>query len=292
MKYYSHLLFLSAITIAFAACGGDAPDPPQPEPPEVIPALSFSMSRSPMEFRAGDAVGVYVAYDKIFPKGNYLDNLRLTLGSNGIWSQSSAVLWKNGKDRASFYAYSPYRESVENAQNVMLSVNTDQSAESNLDASQFYWASLLSKTPTESAIAMKLSPRMSTLCVQIVPGDGFSAEDIVAQLTSIHIKGFQCNAVADLTTGKVKANGSVCDITPYHRGTLTFEAIVPPQNVSGKEMVEVFLNDDKYTLKSSLNAESGRSYDLTIQISRTQNGINVGIAGWEDAGEDYGGTVN
>ena len=46
------------------------------------------------------------------------------------------------------------------------------------------------------------------------------------------------------------------------------------------------------TLKTSLELASGHVTRCTITVNKLADGINVGIDGWKDGGEDFGGVLN
>ena len=106
---------------------------------------------------------------------------------------------------------------------------------------------------------------------------------------SVHVNNVYMQANVNLENGEVKASGSIGSIKAYATSALSFSAIVVPQEI---RKLTVVWNNVEYDLGFSKYCDRGRLYSVTATLKKASGGISVTIGGWEDSGEDFGGTVN
>jgi hypothetical protein len=129
---------------------------------------------------------------------------------------------------------------------------------------------------------------MTNIVVNVKAGDGFSEDELKQGNLSVHVNNVYMQANVNLENGEVNASGSIGSIKAYATSTLSFSAIVVPQEV---RKLTVVWNNVEYDLGFSKYCDRGRFYSVTATLKKTSGGISVTIGGWEDSGEDFGGTV-
>ena len=233
-----------------------------------------AMAATPITLAKGSKAGVYVAYDDLKSSGNYIDNACLTFDGTK-WNSENVLQWKDRYTSAAFRAYYPYVEDVKDARAVPFTVKKDQSIKEAYVASDFLYGESWTN-PVEGFPKPLLHHGMTNIVVNVKAGDGFTEDELKQGNLSVHVKNVYMQANVNLENGEVNASGSVGSIKAYATSALAFSTIVVPQ--------EVDLDFSKY-------CERGRLYSVTATLKKTSGGISVTIGGWEDSGEDFGGTV-
>ncbi len=247
----------------------------------------FAMATTPITLPQGSKAGVYVAYDGLKSSGNYIDNACLTFDGTK-WNAEKVLIWKDNNTGADILAYYPYVESVTNAKAVPFTVMTDQSNNEAYTASDFLYGTSWSNPNDEGLPQPVLHHRMANIVVNVKAGNGFTEDELKQGNLSVHVKNVYLKANVNLENGDVMASGFVGSIKAYATDALSFSAIVVPQEV---KKLTVVWNNVEYDLGFSKYCEKGRLYTLTATLKKTSGGISVTIGGWEDSGEDFGGTV-
>ena len=241
---------------------------------------------------ANSQVGIYMVYGSMQASDNYLNNISLTGDGAGTWSPEQTIYWKDNVSKADFIGYAPYQASVSNALACDFSVQADQSTVAAFEASDFLWGKLSDQEPTDKVLNLTLNHIFSQVIVKVAAGEGFTEDELKNGSLSVKLNGLRTNAIVNLSDGSITADGSTASITPYAQQTLQYAAIVVPQQVESTGLVTVTWNGSPYTLTRGMTFAGGKRYTLTVTLKKTQGGINIGIGDWEDAGEDFGGTVN
>ena len=127
-------------------------------------------------FEAEDKIGVYVTdyADDTTPmplqiSGNRANNEAL-LFDGATWTPERAIYWGEGK--SDVYAYYPYME-VEDIDEQLFSVATDQTVEGAYEASDFLWAKAEGVAQTDGAVSLTMNHAMSRLVVKIMAGEEY-----------------------------------------------------------------------------------------------------------------------
>ena len=142
--------------------------------------------------------------------------------------------------------------------------------------------------PTPEPVEVTLDHKMSRLVVSLVAGNGYSDNDLAA--AGVTICSVKTGAQINLATGVVSPTGNTSEVRPYADGE-EFCACLVPQTISEADFVKIILGDRTYILKQSLTLEAGKQHKCTITVSKTDQGINVGISDWVIDNVDYGGIV-
>ena len=289
------LLTLAAVAALMFSCSENpSPEPePTPTPPPTPEKWAINISTSitratDTSFENGDKVGIYVVNqpNTLKATGNHADNIGFTY--SGSWSAATTIYWKDETTKADFYCYYPYASSISNVEAYPFAVKADQSSVANYKASDFLWGKTTDVAPTKDAVGITVKHAMSNVIVELVAGNGYTAEDMAS--ASVAICGLKTNSTINLASGVVTATGDVAEITPMVENDYR-RALVVPQSVSNADLIKVTIGDKVYTLNQSIEFKSGKQHTCTLTVERTNQGINIGIDGWETEGDDFGGTV-
>ena len=245
-----------------------------------------AMAATPVTLPKGSKAGVYVVYEGLKSSGNYIDNACLTFDGSK-WNSENVLQWKDGYTSAAFLAYYPYNENVKNAKALPFTVKTDQSSKEAYTASDFLYGKSW-RNPRFGFPEPALHHGMTNIVVNVKAGDGFSEDELKQGNLSVHVKNVYMQANVNLENGEVNASGFIGSIKAYATSALSFSAIVVPQEVW---KLTVVWNNVEYDLGFSKYCERGKIYTVTATLKKTSGGISVTIGGWEDSGEDFGGTV-
>ena len=251
--------------------------------------ISTSITRATdTAFENGDKVGIFIVNqpNALKASGNYVDNMAFTY--SGKWSSASPIYWKDETTKADFYCYYPYADNVSSIDAYPFSIKADQSTSANYKASDFLWGKTTGVSPTKEAVGITVSHLMSNIVIKLVAGAGYTESDMKS--ASVTICGLKTNSIINLTTGAVSASGSATDITPIAESN-SLRALVVPQSVVNSDIIKVKIGETIYTLNQSVEFKSGKQHTCTLTVEGKNQGVNIGINGWETDEVDFGGTV-
>lgn len=298
------LLTSLAVLFLIGGCssGGDEPTPPAPTPPTPTPQqiaikLSCGIETRVTDnaYESGDQIGLYVVnYDGEQPgtlqaSGNHASNVCFSY-SNGTWTPTSTIYWKDETTPADFYAYHPYGTPAD-VEAYPFSVKGDQSTAAAYKASDFLYGKSSKVAPTESTVNIMTRHLFSCTQVKVEPGDGFTAESLAAAAIEVRINGVQTEALINLRTGEARATGATGSIRLLQEGTTAYKALIVPQSVPEGSLISIVVDGREYRLQKAFTFEGGKRHTFTVSVSKTSSGINVGITGWEEDETDHGGTA-
>lgn len=294
MKKY--VILLSGLTIFFAC--GKTPDTQEPEPqpgPAPQPVenpmkvnLDFLIENTKAtdtSFETADIVGLYMVYGEATASSNYINNLALTYDGS-TWTGES-IYWNDNSTPANFFAYSP-RATVNNMKAFTFRVHANQTALNDYKASDLIWGSRKNVSPTDERISLTTAHILSNLSISIVPGDGFTEEELAAANVSVEIMSMKTAATVDLTTGAVTPTGDTGSIVPYNVGSY-WRAVVVPQTVAeGSQLIVVKVNGEVYTLRQGFTFVAGKKHACIVTVKKSSSGISIGLGDWE-TGDGFSG---
>lgn len=280
------IFILAAAVAALISCSDDALQTPEIDklPINITTTLTRANDAG---FETNDKVGIYVVNEPnaLASSNNHVDNMCFTYSTT--WTPDSPIYWFDKSTKADFYCYYPYSE-VASTTAHSFATKADQSTLSNYKASEFLWGKTAGVTPTEEAVGITTNHSFSNMVITLKPGDGFTEADFAAATKSVKICGIKTNATINLSTGVATATGTTTDITPYLEGS-QYRALIVPQTTSEGALVVVTVNGTEYTLSRSMTFKAGKQHKFTISINKGSNGVNIGIGGWTEDEEDYGG---
>ena len=267
------------------------------------------------EFEAGDRIGVFMSYSVYGdgaddnsgdgasenPNGDnsqeiviYLDNQAFTALNTGAgvleWKSGDKLWWKDDSTPADFRCYYPYSAEATGKQMLNCGVRADQRTHKAFSESDILWGESLGVEPTAECVELMTSHRTGQVVVELVPGKGYDKTSLSAAVESLVLKGAVCGAVLNLVSGELVAEGEVQDVQPCAEG-LVFRALLPPQSIPEFE-VSIVVAGLERSRKTALEIMSNKRLKCTITVDKVTEGVNVGIGGWEDYGEDFGGVLN
>ncbi len=301
MKNKRKILLTFLIAYFLGGCSsGASEDEPTPEPP-IVPKIPISLNCtvsantrvSDTGFDKDDQIGLYVVNyngstpEALLPSGNVVDNMRFTY--NEKWTPASAIYWKDDVTPADFYCYYPYAIPTDITAHAF-SLKTDQSTLTDYKASEFLYGKTTNVSPTENAVNITIIHLFSCAIVKVVPGNGFTEESLAASNISVMLNGCKTHASINLKDGSVTATGETGSISPL-KEEKHYKALVVPQTVQADNFITVTVDGREFNLKKEFTFVGGKRHPFTVTVSKTSNGINVGIGAWEDDNVDNGGTA-
>lgn len=307
MIKFKYLALSLCTLLTIGACssegGSDTPTPsPTPTPSEkmgILISTSMSSRATDDSFEEGDNIGLFVVNHNadgsattLKNSGNYIDNNKLTY-HNGAWSSATPLYWKDESTHADFYVYYPYSTTIPNVESMSFQIKADQSNPADYKAGDLLIGKTTDVKPTRNAVNINAKHIMSQMVITLSAGNGFTESSLASADVHVKINRLKTNATVHLATSEVTATGDVTDIIPLKDGT-QYKALIVPQTVSEGNLITVNVDGRDFNLAkvANFNAfETGKRYNFTVTLSKTSNGVNVGITKWEDDGIDYGGTA-
>ena len=302
IKYLMAYLILP-IAITSCSSGGNETEeiPPVTHPVVTKKEIKISTNVSGITkatdtgFDTNDKCGLYVvnrgsdnASNTLKATGNHVDNMRFTY--SGTWTPDTPIYWMDNTTHADFYLYFPYQSGISDVNAMSFCVKTDQSSESAYKASELLIGSVKDVAPTESAVVINAKHVLSQMVVNVAAGNGFTTESLAAANVGVTINGTKVSATVDIATSAVSATGDAQSIKPWNTDG-AWKALVIPQSVGETNLITVNVDGKDYNLKKAFTFVSGKSHKFTVTVSKTSNGINVNIDGWETDDTDNGGVA-
>ena len=246
-------------------------------------------------FDTNDKCGLYVvnrgidnSSSALKATGNHVDNMRFTY--SGTWTPDTPIYWMDNTTHADFYLYFPYQSGISDVNAMSFSVKTDQSSESAYKASELLIGSVKDMAPTESAVVINAKHVLSQMIVNVAAGNGFTTESLAAANIGVTINGTKVSATVDISSSTVSATGDAQSIKPWNTNG-AWKALVIPQSIEETNLITVNVDGKDYDLKKAFTFVGGKSHKFTVTVSKTSNGINVNIDGWETDDTDNGGVA-
>ncbi len=301
MKTSIAAVLIAGVAVFATSCSKSSPDEPTPTPPEpgkekieikISPAIAEARATD-YGFETGDRIGLFVVnYNGSTPgtlanSGNYVDNMRFTY--NGTWTPDTPIYWQDNTTRADFYLYYPYAD-VKSVNSYPFEVRADQSTEAAYKASDLMVGKAVNIAPTASATQIPVSHVMSRIMLYLEAGNGFTKESLAAATVSVKINGVKCSSTVNLATGTATATGNPTSVTPLTADN-AYKALIVPQTVAEGNLITVTVDGREFNLKKGFTFVGAKSHKFTVTLSKTSNGVNVGINPWTDDGTDNGGTA-
>lgn len=301
MKTSIAAVLIAGVAVFATSCSKSSPDEPTPTPPEpgkekieikISPAIAEARATD-YGFETGDRIGLFVVnYNGSTPgtlanSGNYVDNMLFTY--NGTWTPDTPIYWQDNTTRADFYLYYPYAD-VKSVNSYPFEVRADQSTEAAYKASDLMVGKAVNIAPTASATQIPVSHVMSRIMLYLEAGNGFTKESLAAATVSVRINGVKCSSTVNLATGTATATGNPTSVVPLAADN-AYKALIVPQTVAEGNLITVTVDGREFNLKKGFTFVGAKSHKFTVTLSKTSNGVNVGINPWTDDGTDNGGTA-
>ena len=256
-------------------------------------------------FCDGDGMGIYIVDYKagtpgtLQQSGNRADNVCYTYDeANRKWNSDYDVYWKDFHTHIDVYGYYPYVKSV-NIDNYTFNVQRDQSTATadgkmgGYEASDFLWGKLSDVAPTSAALRLLLRHRMSSACVKLLKGEGFTDSEWEGMDKTVFATNLARKASINMTDGTVKVAGDVePSATIPSQVNDEWRAIVVPQTVpAGITLFNITIGGApyKFAKNEAFTYVSGKMMKFNIRVDKAEgNGkyrltlVSESIAPWEN----------
>ena len=265
-------------------------------------------------FCDGDGMGIYIVdYKADIPStlqqsGNRADNVCYTYDeANCKWNSDQDVYWKDNHTHIDVYGYYPYAH-PESINNYIFNVQRDQSTVTSdgkmggYEASDFLWGKLSDVAPTSAALRLLLRHRMSSACVKLLKGEGFTESEWEGMDKTVLVTNLARKASINMTDGTVKVAGDVeSSATIPSQVNDEWRAIVVPQKVpAGITLFSITIGGApyKFAKNEALTYVSGKMMKFNIRVDKTEgNGkyrltlVSESIAPWENDLQSHDATA-
>ena len=265
-------------------------------------------------FCDGDRMGIYIVdYKADIPgtlqqSGNRADNVCYTYDeANRKWNSDQDVYWKDNHTHIDVYGYYPYAN-PESIDNYTFNVQRDQSTATSdgkkggYEASDFLWGKLSDVAPTSAALRLLLRHRMSSACVKLLKGEGFTDSEWESIDKTVLVTNLARKASINMTDGTVKVAGDVeSSATIPSQVNDEWRAIIVPQTVpADTTLFSITIGGApyKFAKNEALTYVSGKMMKFNIRVDKTEgNGkyrltlVSESIAPWENELQSHDATA-
>lgn len=236
----------------------------------------------------GSSFGLYLTTEGTNSDERYNCTNREVKYDNGWTIQGGQLLWKSNDATVTYYAYLPYTGTVGDAASYAFTVQTDQSNENNVKASDLLCTGQQTATPG-TALDINFQHALSKLNVTLTKGT--ELEDGVT-FTSVELSNCATTATVNLTDGTAgTATNSGQTITLYATTeNKQYECILVPQTFAQSLKVEITDNNGKvytFTSNKDLTFASGEQYTLNLTVGRDK--VTTGTISADPWGEEQQG---
>ena len=265
-------------------------------------------------FCDGDRMGIYIVdYKADIPgtlqqSGNRADNVCYTYDeANRKWNSDQDVYWKDNHTHIDVYGYYPYAN-PESIDNYTFNVQRDQSTATSdgkkggYEASDFLWGKLSDVAPTSAALRLLLRHRMSSACVKLLKGEGFTDSEWESIDKTVLVTNLARKASINMTDGTVKVAGDVeSSATIPSQVNDEWRAIIVPQTVpADTTLFSITIGGApyKFAKNEALTYVSGKMMKFNIRVDKAEgNGkyrltlVSESIAPWENELQSHDATA-
>ena len=256
-------------------------------------------------FCDGDGMGIYIVDYKagtpgtLQQSGNRADNVCYTYDeAKRKWNSDYDVYWKDNHTNIDVYGYYPYAKSV-SIDNYTFNVQRDQSTATadgkmgGYEASDFLWGKLSDVAPTSAALRLLLRHRMSSACVKLLKGEGFTDSEWESMDKTVFVTNLARKASINMTDGTVKVAGDVEKLaTIPSQVNDEWRAIVVPQTVpAGITLFNIYIGGApyKFAKNEAFTYVSGKMMKFNIRVDKPEGSgkyrltlVSESIAPWEN----------
>ena len=265
-------------------------------------------------FCDGDGIGIYIVdYNADIPgtlqqSGNRADNVCYTYDeTNRKWNSDQDVYWKDNHTHIDVYGYYPYAN-PESIDNYTFNVQRDQSTATadgkmgGYEASDFLWGKLSDVAPSNAALRLLLRHRMSSACVKLLKGEGFTDSEWESIDKTVLATNLARKASINMTDGTVKVAGDVePSATIPSQVNNEWRAIVVPQTVpAGTTLFSITIGGApyKFAKNEALTYVSGKMMKFNIRVDKAEGSgkyrltlVSESIAPWENELQSHDATA-
>lgn len=291
----ANILATAALATLLAACSNDSDVFNTPDYADTPIGLNVNVGS--MATRAGyeqgalteGSFGLYLTTEGTNSDERYNCTNREVKYDNGWTIQGGQLLWKSNDATVTYYAYLPYTGIVGDAASYAFTVQTDQSNESNVKASDLLWTGQQTATPG-TALDINFRHALSKLNVTLKKGSELEDGQNLT-FTSVKLSNCATTTTVNLFEGTFGNTTNSQTITLYAAtANKQYECILVPQTFAQSLKVEITDNNGKvYTFKSGneLTFSSGKQYTLNLTVGRDK--VTTGTISAESWGSEQQG---
>ena len=271
----ANILATAALATLLAACSNDSDVLNTPDYADT--PIGLNVNVGPMATRAGydndnltgSSFGLYLTTEGTNSDERYNCTNREVRYESGWTIQGEQLLWKSNDATVTYYAYLPYTGTVRDAVNYAFAVQTDQSTEDNVKASDLLCTGQQPATPG-TALDITFKHALSKLNVTLKKG---SELDEGVTFKSVKLSNCATEIVVNLLEGTFgSTTNSGQTITMYATTeNEQYECILVPQTFAQSLKVEITDNNGKvytFTSNKDLTFASGKQYTLNLTVGR------------------------
>ena len=265
-------------------------------------------------FCDGDGMGIYIVDYKagtpgtLQQSGNRADNVCYTYDeANRKWNSDYDIYWKDYHTHIDVYGYYPYAH-PESIDNYTFNVQRDQSTATadgkmgGYEASDFLWGKLNDVAPTSAALRLLLRHRMSSACVKLLKGDGFTDSEWEGMDKTVLVTNLARKASINMTDGTVKVAGDVENLAtiPLQVNDEWRTIVVPQTVLAGITLFNITIGGVpyKFTKNEPFTYVSGKMMKFNIRVDKTEGSgkyrltlVSERIAPWENDLQSHDATA-
>lgn len=250
---------------------------------------------------ARDGGFVLIASDSDIPWAQLADmatywDITLLNDGAGKWMSASPLYWDNETERYNAYVYSPTSWYLNDFLEIEGSIPSDQSDSDAYATADLTAGKSMDISSSDSGISVTMRHMMCRIDIEVVPGEGFkegeqpSDEDL--SISILDMRGRFVMSLRDMIPDSDGHAYETQEIKPHLTSALHYSAFVLPQNVDDRNFIRINWKGHDHYLKSTLTLEQGKTLQIKATLNRESGGIDIGIGGWDDSGDDWGGTVS
>ena len=274
----ANILATAALATLLAACSNDSDVFNTPDYADT--PIGLNVNVGPMATRAGyeqgalteGSFGLYLTTEGTNSDERYNCTNREVKYDNGWTIQGEQLLWKSNDATVTYYAYLPYTGTVSDATNYAFTMQTDQSNENNVKASDLLWTGGRQDATAGKALDINFKHALSKLNVTLTKGTELENG---LTFTSVTLSNCATATTVNLTDGTVgTATNSGQTITLYAATpNKQYECILVPPTFAQSLKVEITGNNGKvytFTSNKDLTFASGEQYTLNLTVGRNK----------------------
>ena len=292
----ANILATAALATLLAACSNDSDVFNTPDYADT--PIGLNVNVSPMATRAGyeqgalteGSFGLYLTTEGTNSDERYNCTNREVKYDNGWTIQGGQLLWKSNDATVTYYAYLPYTGTVGNAASYAFTVQTDQSTEDNVKASDLLCTGQQPATPG-TALDITFKHALSKLNVTLKKGSELEDGQNLT-FTSVRLSNCATATTVNLTDGTTGNTTNSSQTITLYAATENeqYECILVPQTFAQSLKVEITDNNGKvytFTSNKDLTFASGEEYTLNLTVGRDK--VTTGTISADSWGEEQQG---
>lgn len=271
----ANILATAALATLLAACSNDSDVFNTPDYADT--PIGLNVNVGPMATRAGyeqgvlteGSFGLYLTTEGTNSDERYNCTNREVKYDNGWTIQGEQLLWKSNDAKVTYNAYMP-RTHVYNEYSYTFTVQTDQSNENNVKASDLLWTGGRQDATAGKALDINFKHALSKLNVTLTKGTELEGG---LTFTSVKLSNCATEIVVNLLEGTFgNTTNSGQTITLYATTeNKQYECILVPQTFAQSLKVEITDKNGKvytFTSNKDLTFASGEEYTLNLTVGR------------------------